>query len=251
MRYEEGAMTSHTSQPAGKAEKPASSRGLLGLCVRLALAGVALGTLAFLLERNPALNYGTLWYGSFATGSVGIWVTLAAVVGLAGTSPRRAFARVVALLGGALVAYIALRYSLWVAALVGATDAGGAFVAGSDGLADTLATALLGLVGQGSALWPVVHWVVAALAAAGIVLVAALCAGAVHMASRKGAAYWAFCAPLVLVVVFEAWAYFVPMALHGSDYLPALVDVCGGCVVAWMLVRYRNAALTQVVPLIP
>jgi hypothetical protein len=29
------------------------------------------------------------------------------------------------------------------------------------------------------------------------------------------------------------------------------VDVCGGCVVAWMLVRYRNAALTQVVPLIP
>lgn len=195
--------------------------------VLLVMAGVIVGAVVVALEKNPMFNYRTMFYLSFPSGSLGIWVLATVVIACASRTPRGALVGTLCFLGAVLLSYFAIRYANYMADRYRVIQS----------MTETLD-------GRYSAFTIADFWTADKLAAFNLAVVAVVLAGVDAWGLKKfqgrSGWYWLFAAAPLFLIVFEAWAYFVPMALYaGINFAPAIVDTVGALVIAALVVRGR------------
>ncbi len=197
-----------------------------------ALVGVLVGSVVAALELNPAFNYNTWLYMSFATGSLGVWAIASVFVADHSVSPRQAALRTLFFMAFVALTYFTVRYVNYL------------------GEQSRLLQSMSEVMdGRFSAMERTPFWTPEKWVALGLSLALSGLAAFVAWGIRRFAAsplYWVFAWAPLFVLVFEGWSYFVPMALYVQvGFVPAVVDVVGAVAVAWMLVSDRNRALAE------
>lgn len=197
------------------------------------IGGIIVGAIVVALEKNPRFNYTTMAYLSFPSGSLGVWILATVAIAAGSRTPRGALVGTLCFLGSVMLTYFAIRYAN--------------FMADRYRIMESMSEAL---DGRYNAYTPADFWTTEKLSAFGVSTIAVLLAafdawGLKKLESRSGW-YWLFAAVPLVLIVFEAWAYFVPMALYAQiDLAPAIVDTAGALVIAALLVRMRRRGLEE------
>lgn len=219
---------------AGHSPALSERHGALTLAAKgvlLVIAGVLVGAIVVALEKNPTFNYQTIYYLSFPSGSLGVWILATVVIACGSRTPRGALVGTLCFLGAVLLSYFAIRYANYMADRSRVIES----------MSETLD-------GRYNAFTIADFWTSGKLAAFNVALVAVLLAGLdawglKKLQSRSGW-YWLFAVVPLFLVVFEAWSYFVPMTLYaGVDWAPAVVDTVGALVIAALVVNERRKGL--------
>lgn len=197
------------------------SRGAGEAFIVAVLLGIVAGSLVAALELNPAFNYHTFLYLSFASGSVGLWALVAVAVARRAPTAAHGFAVTLGFLGGAVGFYFLVRYSNYLATV------------------ETFSNSTNELLYSRSALggqrgWETTKTAVMLVSLAGCVVMAVVSWALVRF--RSMAIFWVFAAVPLFMVTFEAMSYFVPMLAYVHiGLVPTLVDVGAMLWVAWTL----------------
>lgn len=193
--------------------------------------GMVVGAVVAAVELRPEFNYHTWAYWSFASGSLGIWVIAGVVIANLASSPKAAAVGTFTFLTAVVLTYFMVRYANF-------TMATTQLIASMSERMNT----------QYSNLHNMEFWTPAKTGSFVVCLVGAALGALDAWGLRKFAGrsplYWTFAAAPLCLVVFEGWSYFVPMAAYVSiGFVPAVVDVAGSLLIAWLVVRLRSDAL--------
>lgn len=200
---------------------PLASLSLSAAAVVWALLGLVVGSVVAALELNPAYNYHTFLYLSFASGSVGLWSLVAVVAAWRSTCGRRALVTTTAFLVAVWATYYLVRYCNHV----------NLALPSSDSVNDLMASrASMGQVHG----WGRERSAMVLVMLAGCVAMGVVAWGLVRFRHRR--AFWAFALVPLTILTFETTGYYVPMVAYVHiGLVPAVVDVVSLVVMAALL----------------